>query len=188
MPIVTARKLTPNQRGALLNILNHHICPNACRFSENDTFTTRGGNLGCWKFDRRSREGLFDQGLLEAVRVEGYTYGCGTSAAGIMRVTAKGQAALETGKYEPVESAKAPSRKPADFVPVRSPFADLPKIIVVEGIEDGGEGAYCPHCGAEGRWIVRFTLEGGAHAGAMRGCFKLWPTDRCAERLTFFGS
>ena len=56
----------------------------------------------------------------------------------------------------------------------------LPKILAVLGVDDAGpspEGASanCPHCGAEGRYIVRFLCDDGSRRGAMRGCFKLFP-------------
>ena len=55
----------------------------------------------------------------------------------------------------------------------------LPRIVRFLGTEDA-PGASCPHCGAEGRWILRFQLEDGRHAGAMRGCVKLFPVSRVA--------
>lgn len=41
------------------------------------------------------------------------------------------------------------------------------------GIEDTGtaSGACCPHCGAEGRYIYKFKID-GVPRGAMAGCYK----------------
>lgn len=33
----------------------------------------------------------------------------------------------------------------------------------------------CPHCGAAGRWIIKFIVADGRTLYAMRGCFKLFP-------------
>ena len=59
-----------------------------------------------------------------------------------------------------------------------NPYADLPRIIYVERVEDCGprfdamdEPAHCPHCGAEGRYIFWFHCEDGSFRGAMKGCF-----------------
>jgi len=180
---MATRKLTCTQRGLLLGVLNHPHWPNECRFEAGDTYTTPGGSLGCRKYDKRSYSPLFDQGLMEAVQCEGYTYSGGYPAAGIIRVTEKGKKALETGKYDATVRPRA--EKPADFAPNRSPFADLPRIIYVEGIHDGGPmsdgGTYCPHCGAEGRYVYHFVCEGGERASAMRGCFGMWPKHQFAE-------
>jgi hypothetical protein len=40
------------------------------------------------------------------------------------------------------------------------------------GIQDGGEHASCPHCGAEGRWIYHW-LEYGETRAAMAGCYEM---------------
>ena len=58
----------------------------------------------------------------------------------------------------------------------------FPKVVEVEGIEDACLDAHCPHCGAMGRYIVRFVTESGAHMGAMRGCFQLFPKSKYALR------
>lgn len=50
----------------------------------------------------------------------------------------------------------------------------LPKIVRFSGIVDS-PGASCPHCGATGRFIHRFTTEDGRDLGAMSGCVKLFP-------------
>ena len=55
----------------------------------------------------------------------------------------------------------------------------LPRIVRFLGTDDS-PGAACPHCGAEGRYILRFVLEDGRHAGAMRGCVQLFPVSRVA--------
>ena len=48
------------------------------------------------------------------------------------------------------------------------------KILTVDGKEDYGEygNARCPHCGALGRYVYRFTYEDGSKGGAMAGCIK----------------
>jgi hypothetical protein len=55
----------------------------------------------------------------------------------------------------------------------------LPRIVRFLGTDDA-PGSSCPHCGAEGRYILRFVLEDGRHAGAMRGCVQLFPVSRIA--------
>ena len=60
-----------------------------------------------------------------------------------------------------------------------TPIASLPRIVRFLGTDDS-PGSCCPHCGAEGRWIIRFVLEDGRHGGAMRGCVKLFPVSRVA--------
>jgi hypothetical protein len=57
--------------------------------------------------------------------------------------------------------------------------ATFPKIIRFKGTDDCPGGS-CPHCGATGRWIVRFVDETGQHRGAMRGCIKLFPVSAIA--------
>jgi hypothetical protein len=65
-----------------------------------------------------------------------------------------------------------------------NPYANLPEVIEVLALEDAGEfgAANCPHCGAEGRYVYRFTCADGSERGAMRGCFKHFPKHRFAER------
>jgi hypothetical protein len=61
----------------------------------------------------------------------------------------------------------------------------FPRVVEVERIEDTGpdSGARCPHCGADGRYITWFVTEDGAHRGAMRGCYSLFPQSRYAARV-----
>ena len=42
-------------------------------------------------------------------------------------------------------------------------------------------GSSCPHCGATGRFILRFVVEDGRHLGAMRGCVQLFPVSPVAR-------
>jgi len=56
----------------------------------------------------------------------------------------------------------------------------LPRIIRFLETCDSPDSS-CPHCGATGRFILRFVLEDGRHAGAMRGCVKLFPVSRVAR-------
>lgn len=71
-----------------------------------------------------------------------------------------------------------------------NPYADLPRIVYVTSRTDAGEygAALCPHCGAEGRYIVYFRCEDGSERGAMAGCFKQFLrhpfADRAAALLT----
>jgi len=57
----------------------------------------------------------------------------------------------------------------------------LPKIVRFMGETDGGpcdDGptAVCPHCGADGRYIQWFKVEGqDGEFGAMRGCIQKFP-------------
>lgn len=59
----------------------------------------------------------------------------------------------------------------------------LPVIIRYDGVDDYGEygAALCPHCGAKGRYIYRFTTEDGGKGGAMAGCIKLFPQSSLAR-------
>lgn len=57
--------------------------------------------------------------------------------------------------------------------------ANLPSILAVLNVIDGGpcDGqmtATCPHCGAEGRYIIEFLCDDGSRRGAMKGCFQLF--------------
>jgi len=56
----------------------------------------------------------------------------------------------------------------------------FPRIVRFLETLDAGEGATCPHCGATGRYILRFMTEDGRELGAMRGCAKLFPVSRIA--------
>ena len=58
----------------------------------------------------------------------------------------------------------------------------LPRILVITGREDYGEdgAATCPHCGASGRYVTTFIIEGGAAWGAMAGCLQLFPKSEYA--------
>jgi hypothetical protein len=42
------------------------------------------------------------------------------------------------------------------------------------------ESDTCPHCGATGRYVLRFQVEDGRTLGAMRGCVKLFPVSAVA--------
>jgi hypothetical protein len=59
--------------------------------------------------------------------------------------------------------------------------ATLPRIVRFIETTDCGPGATCPHCGATGRWIVRFVTDDGRHLGAMRGCVQLFPVSQVAR-------
>lgn len=52
-------------------------------------------------------------------------------------------------------------------------MCDLPKVVRITSVTDAGEfgAAQCPHCGADGRYIVNFDCEDGTSRAAMRGCF-----------------
>lgn len=58
--------------------------------------------------------------------------------------------------------------------------ANLPSVPAVLGVQDfgpcdGGEGsATCPHCGAQGRYVISFLCDDGTKRGAMSGCFDLF--------------
>lgn len=56
-------------------------------------------------------------------------------------------------------------------------YQDLPRVLMVTSVEDGGPtgGTFCPHCGAEGRYIFHFLAEDGKQHGAMKGCFRRFP-------------
>ncbi len=56
----------------------------------------------------------------------------------------------------------------------------LPRIVRFLETDDS-PGASCPHCGAEGRWILNFIVDGGARRAAMRGCVKLFPVSGVAR-------
>ncbi|MCL4296301.1 MAG: hypothetical protein KJ077_11255 [Anaerolineae bacterium] len=63
-------------------------------------------------------------------------------------------------------------------------YADLPKVLYIEGLDDAGEfgAATCPHCGAQGRYIYWFVCDDGSQRGAMRGCFEHFPKHPFADR------
>jgi hypothetical protein len=56
----------------------------------------------------------------------------------------------------------------------------LPRIVRFLGIDEC-EGSSCPHCGAEGKYIIRFQCDDGIRRGAMRGCVKLFPVSQIAN-------
>ncbi len=63
----------------------------------------------------------------------------------------------------------------------------LPRIIahlyvVDHGPSDDARGSTnCPHCGAYGRYVHHFLLEGGVKGAAMSGCIKLFPISELAS-------
>lgn len=64
-------------------------------------------------------------------------------------------------------------------------LASLPRIVRFLETQDC-PGASCPHCGATGRFILRFVVSDGRTLGAMRGCVQLFPVSQIAreeERL-----
>lgn len=65
---------------------------------------------------------------------------------------------------------------------------DLPRIVKFIGTTDTGPGgnASCPHCGARGRYIVRFQVADGRQLGAMRGCVQLFPVSELARQHCHF--
>lgn len=64
----------------------------------------------------------------------------------------------------------------------------LPRIVRFLGTDDHGPGGStsCPHCGAIGRYVIRFQVEDGRHLGAMRGCIKLFPVTELARHHEYF--
>ncbi|HEX6052755.1 MAG TPA: hypothetical protein VFZ21_25995 [Gemmatimonadaceae bacterium] len=66
--------------------------------------------------------------------------------------------------------------------------AALPKIVRFLGTDDHGPGGSttCPHCGATGRYVIRFQVEDGRTLGAMRGCIKLFPVTELAREHEYF--
>lgn len=64
--------------------------------------------------------------------------------------------------------------------------ASLPRIVKFLGTDDAGAGASCPHCGATGRYIIRFQVEDGRTLGAMRGCVKLFSVSELAQHQQYF--
>lgn len=67
-----------------------------------------------------------------------------------------------------------------EFAPIK-PTSTLPTVLAIVGVDDGGpcDAGYgsntCPHCGAEGRYIIKFLCDDGQVRGAMKGCFQLFP-------------
>jgi len=55
----------------------------------------------------------------------------------------------------------------------------LPRIVRFLGVDDCPDSS-CPHCGASGRFILRFQVEDGRTLAAMRGCASLFPVSRIA--------
>lgn len=68
------------------------------------------------------------------------------------------------------------------------PTTALPRIVKFLGVDDHGPdgGASCPHCGATGRYVIRFQVEDGRQLGAMRGCVKLFPVTELARQHEYF--
>jgi hypothetical protein len=64
--------------------------------------------------------------------------------------------------------------------------ASLPLIVRFLGTDDCGAGATCPHCGATGRYVIRFQVEDGRQLGAMHGCVKLFPVTELARQHEHF--
>lgn len=69
-----------------------------------------------------------------------------------------------------------------------TPTSTLPKIIAIVDCEDHGPcdpdpSAYCPHCGAGGRYILRFICEDGKVHGAMKGCIQLYPRHQFTSKV-----
>lgn len=66
--------------------------------------------------------------------------------------------------------------------------AALPRIVRFLGTDDHGPGGStsCPHCGATGRYVIRFQVEDGRQFGAMRGCIKLFPVTELARHHEHF--
>lgn len=56
----------------------------------------------------------------------------------------------------------------------------LPRIVRFLESEDS-PGSSCPHCGATGRFILRFQVDDGRVLGAMRGCAQLFPVSPVAR-------
>lgn len=55
----------------------------------------------------------------------------------------------------------------------------FPRIVRFLGTDDCPDST-CPHCGAAGRFILRFLVEDGRELAAMRGCASLFPVSRIA--------
>ncbi len=55
----------------------------------------------------------------------------------------------------------------------------LPRVVRFLDTVDAPD-SQCPHCGATGRYILRFQVADGRTLGAMRGCAKLFPASRIA--------
>lgn len=53
----------------------------------------------------------------------------------------------------------------------------LPRIISLTEVTSAAEfgDVNCPHCGAKGKHIYHFIVEGGERLGAMAGCIKKFP-------------
>lgn len=69
---------------------------------------------------------------------------------------------------------------------MNAPISTLPRIVRFLETQDC-PGASCPHCGATGRYILRFVVADGRTLGAMRGCVQLFPVSQIAheeKRLT----
>jgi len=57
--------------------------------------------------------------------------------------------------------------------------ASFPRIVRFLETTDS-PGSSCPHCGADGRFILTFVVDDGRTLGAMRGCAKLFPVSQVA--------
>lgn len=100
-------------------------------------------------------------GVLRAVPLVDYTalYGAPNPAQAVTLIEDKPR-------------AKATTKSKAQHV---NPYKDLSRIVAVLSVDDCGEGAICPHCGAEGRYIYSFLCEDGTQRAAMRGCLGKFP-------------
>lgn len=64
-------------------------------------------------------------------------------------------------------------------------YANLPRILEILAIDDAGEfgAATCPHCGAQGRYVVHFRCDDGTQRAAMRGCLRRFPMHPLAQEM-----
>jgi len=87
--------------------------------------------------------------------------------------------------------ARAERKANADPIIRHNPYANLPMIVRMDRIDDGGtcdSGGTntCPHCGADGRYVYWFTCDDGSTRGAMKGCiskFKMHPFASMAANI-----
>ncbi len=60
------------------------------------------------------------------------------------------------------------------------PRSEYPRIVRFFETIDAPD-SQCPHCGATGRYILRFQVADGRRLAAMRGCASLFPTSPVAH-------
>lgn len=103
--------------------------------------------------------------------------------AAIVRAELKAEAAARRGAWGAQDQLDARVSAAHNRLAVAEEHGTArPPVIAVYKVEDhgpcdNGPSAYCPHCGAAGRYIHHAILADGSRVAAMSGCIKLFPAD-----------